>query len=124
MFIFYNKNPAGNVTGDCVIRALSTIADSEWDDIWLEIMTLAFKEKDMMTSNRIWQKYLHSKGYIRHNIPDTCPDCYTISDFSRDFNVGSFIVGTGTHVVAVKEGNYYDTWDSGNEIPIYYWEKG
>lgn len=124
MFIFYNKNPAGNVTGDCVIRALSTISDSEWDDIWLEIMTLAFKEKDMMTSNRIWQKYLHSKGYVRHNIPDTCLDCYTISDFSRDFNVGSFIVGTGTHVVAVKEGNYYDTWDSGSEIPIYYWEKG
>jgi len=124
MFILYNKNPAGNVTGDCVIRAISTIADSEWDDIWLEIMTLAFKEKDMMTSNRIWQKYLHSNGYIRHNIPDTCPDCYTINDFSRDFNVGSFVVGTGTHVVAVKEGNYYDTWDSGSEIPIYYWEKG
>ena len=27
------------------------------------------------------------------------------------------------HVVTVQDGKYYDTWDSGNEIPVYYWEK-
>ena len=27
------------------------------------------------------------------------------------------------HVVAVIDGNYYDTWDSGDKIPIYYWYK-
>jgi hypothetical protein len=25
-------------------------------------------------------------------------------------------VGTGTHVVAVIDGDYYDAWDSGNEV--------
>ena len=24
---------------------------------------------------------------------------------------------------SVKDGHYWDTWDSGQEIPIYYWEK-
>jgi hypothetical protein len=124
MFINYNKNPAGNFTGDCVIRGIATVMDREWDDVWLEIMTVAFKEKDMMTSNRIWQKYLEQQGYHRYMLPETCPDCYTIKDFTRDFDVGRFIVGTGTHVIAVIDGNYYDTGDSGDDIPIYYWKKG
>jgi hypothetical protein len=26
-------------------------------------------------------------------------------------------------VVTVQDGKYYDTWNSGNEVPVYYWEK-
>ena len=124
MFIQYNKNPHGNFTGDCVIRAIATAMDTEWDDVWLGIMVIAFREKDMMDSNRIWQQYLHENGYKRTNIPDTCPDCYTVNDFARDNSQGTYILGTGSHVIAVKDGNYYDTGDSGNEVPIYYWMKG
>ena len=29
----------------------------------------------------------------------------------------------GGHVVAVEDGNYYDIWDSGDEVPTYYWMK-
>ena len=56
-------------------------------------------------------------------IPNTCPDCYTIADFCNDHPYGTYILATGTHVVAVIDGDYYDTWDSGNEIPIFYWQK-
>lgn len=124
MFIQYNKNPHGNFTGDCVIRAIATAMDAEWDDVWLGIMVIAFREKDMMDSNRIWQQYLHENGYKRTNIPDICPDCYTVNDFVRDNPHGTYILGTGSHVIAVKDGYYYDTGDSGNEVPIYYWTKG
>lgn len=124
MFIQYNKNPHGNFTGDCIIRAIATAMDAEWDDVWLGIMVIAFREKDMMDSNRIWQQYLHENGYKRTNIPDTCPDCYTVNDFVRDNPQGTYILGTGSHVIAVKDGYYYDTGDSGNEVPIYYWTKG
>ena len=27
------------------------------------------------------------------------------------------------HVIAVENGDYYDNWDSGDEVPIYYWER-
>jgi hypothetical protein len=47
---------------------------------------------------------------------------YTIRDFCRDHNKGTYILATGTHVVAVKNGDYIDTWDSGAEIPIFYFE--
>ena len=50
------------------------------------------------------------------------PDCYTIEDFCADHPMGLYVLGTGTHVVTVVDGNYYDTWRSGDEIPQYYWE--
>ena len=28
-----------------------------------------------------------------------------------------------SHVVCVEDGKYFDSWDSGNEIPLFYWEK-
>jgi hypothetical protein len=39
-----------------------------------------------------------------------------VKEFCYDNPKGSFLVGTGTHVVAVIDGDYYDAWDSGNEV--------
>ena len=123
MFQFFNPNPNGNLTGDCVIRALSIAQEKSWDDIYLKLMAYSYDMKDMPSSNNVWSYYLHNNGYKRNIIPDICPNCITISDFVQNTK-GDYILGTGTHVVAVKDGIYYDTWNSGNEIPIYYWTKG
>jgi hypothetical protein len=123
MFHFLNPNPNGNLTGDCVIRALSIAQEKSWDDTFLTLMAYSYDMKDMPSSNNVWNYYLHNNGYKRNVIPDICPNCINIKDFVQNTN-GEYILGTGTHVVAVKDGIYYDTWDSGNEIPIYYWKKG
>ena len=122
-FILTNPNPKGNLTGDCVIRAICIAEGRDWDDVYLDLMAKGFMEKDMIESNVLWSSYLHSLGYTRHIIPDTCPDCYTVSDFTRDYPVGTYILGTGSHVICVKNGNHYDTWDSSAKVPIFYWEK-
>ena len=122
-YIFYNPNPAGSFVGDCVIRAITKATDSDWDSVYLAICMKGFELKDMGSSNAVWGAYLRSKGYFRKAIPNTCPDCYSIREFTKDHPNGSFILATGSHVVAVNNGNYYDAWDSGNEIPIYYWAK-
>lgn len=79
--------------------------------------------KDMPSSNAVWGAYLKSLGFKRYIIPNECPDCYTVSDFAKEHSSGVYILATGTHVVTVKDGDYYDTWDSGKEIPIYYFVK-
>jgi hypothetical protein len=61
---------------------------------------------------------------VRESIPSECPDCYSVSQFCDDHPVGKFIVALNGHVLAVEDGNYYDTWDSGDETPIYFWRKG
>lgn len=123
MFVEMNANPLKKIVGDCVIRAICVAENKEWDDIYLEIMLKGYEMKDISSSNAVWGAYLKEIGYSRFIIPNTCPDCYTIADFVRDNPVGTFILATGTHVVAAKDGCYFDTWDSGAEVPIYYFEK-
>ncbi len=120
---FYNPNPDGKFVGDCVIRAITKVEESDWDSIYIAVVVKGLMHHDMPSSNDIWGKYLKSKGYTRHLIPDSCPDCYTIAQFAYDNPLGRFAVATGSHVVAVVDGDYYDAWDSGNEVPIYYWAK-
>lgn len=78
---------------------------------------------DMPSSNAVWGAYLKSRGFKRYIIPNECPDCYTVKDFCKDHPKGHYILGTGTHVIAIIDGFYYDTWDSGELIPIFYWKK-
>ena len=122
-FIFYNPNPAKNLVGDCVIRAISKVTNQDWERTYIELALQGFIMNDMPSANYVWGAYLLSKGFNRYVIPNTCPDCYTVNDFCRDNPVGIYLLATGSHVVAVENGNYYDSWNSGDEVPIYYWKK-
>ena len=123
MFVFANPNPQGSFVGDCVIRAISIATGQTWYDTFVDLSVQALSMSDMPSSNRVWAEYLKEEGWKRHIVPDTCPHCYTIKDFCGEHFKGRYIVGTGTHVVAVIDGEYYDTWDSGDESPLYFWSK-
>lgn len=123
MYRQYNPNPLHNRVGDCAVRAIAKALDLSWDDAYLEIAIQGFIEKDLPNGNDVWGEFLLHKGFCRKGIPKTCPKCYTIRDFCSDHPRGVFVVGTGSHVLAVVDGCYYDSWDSGEEIPIYYYER-
>lgn len=122
-YIFFNPNPKNNRVGDCTVRALSKLLNQDWNETYLGLCLQGFLLKDMPSSNDIWSRYLIEKGFTRKILPDTCPSCYTIRQFCTDNPIGSFLLATGTHVVAVIDGNYYDSWDSGNEVPIYFFKR-
>lgn len=119
----HNNNPLKISVGDCVIRAISTILEETWENTYVELMSYGLLMSDMPSSNSVWGAYLKSKGFKRSAVSNLCPDCYTIKDFVSEHPKGKYILATGTHVVAVINGDYYDTWDSGDEIPVYYWYK-
>lgn len=123
MYIEFNPNPKKKRVGDCVIRAICKALDMDWDDVYIQLCLQGFKMKDMASSNSVWAYYLRSRGFLQITIPNTCPDCFTIRDFCKDNPHGTFVVGTGSHVVAIVDGNYYDAWDSGDEIPVYYFRR-
>lgn len=123
MYKHYNPNPSGKQVGDCVIRGISKLTGQEWDETYLGICVSGFELKDMPSANHVWESYLIERGYSRSMLPDTCPICYTVEDFCQEHPFGCYLLATGSHVIAVEDGDYYDAWDSGNEVPIYYWYK-
>lgn len=123
MYIPTNTNPNGYHIDDCVIRAISIAENKSWDYISLSLAMHSFDLKGMSSTNFVWDDYLRMNGYIRSAIPNSCPRCYTVKDFCEDHPTGIYILATGSHVVTVIDGDYYDTWDSGYEVPIYYYIK-
>lgn len=122
-YIYNNPNPKGKNVGDCVVRAISICMDKSWDDTYIDLCMQGFNDCDVISSNAVWGNYLKKHGFRSSVIPNDCPDCYTIADFASEHPQGKYILATGTHVVCVIDGNYYDAWDSGNEIPAYLWRK-
>ena len=94
-----------------------------WVETYLDLCLFGLLMADMPSANAITAAYLKKKGFQRKNIPETCPDYYSVKDFCRDNKDGIFVLGTGTHMVAVIDGDYYDAWDSGDEMPVYYFER-
>ncbi len=127
---YRNLNPLNKNTGDCVIRAIAYASGQTWDDVFKGIAAKGFEMAEMPSWNRVWWEYLKEEGFTRHQIPDKCPDCYSVEDFCREHPYGDYILfipytsheGSG-HAVAIHDGFYIDTWDSGQEVPMCYWER-
>ena len=123
MYVQFNPNPNGIYVGDCVIRAISKILDMTWENVYIELALQGYIMGDMPSSNAVWGAYLRRQGFSRETLPNTCPDCYTVKQFCREHPEGDYLLCTGSHVVAIQDGDYYDSWDSGQEIPIYYFKR-
>jgi hypothetical protein len=109
--------------GDCTVRAICKATGDKWDDIYLDLCVMGLLHRDMPSSNVVWGNYLVSRGFTRGFAKDICPDCYTVKDFCREHPKGIYVLSLDGHVLTVEDGNYFDTWDSGDGHPIFYYKK-
>lgn len=123
MYIHANPNPDGIYVGDCVVRAIAIATNSTWDYVYVMLCLEGFIKKNFGDANDVWGSYLKRIGFRQILLPDNCPDCYSVRDFCYDYPYGTFILATGTHLVAVIDGDYYDAWDSGDEVPTSVWRR-
>lgn len=117
----YNPNPAGRSVGDCAVRAITKALGIDWRRAFVLIVNAAYQMADMPSSNSVWGGVLFQNGFERLSIPNTCPDCYTAENFLKDHPRGTYVLGFGNHVATAVDGILYDSWDSTQEIPQYYW---
>lgn len=117
----FNNNPTGRAVGDCAVRAVSVALDLDWEQAYALIAAAGYAMGDMPSSDSVWGAVLRQHGFYRNAVPDSCPDCYTAADFAAEHPQGVFVLGFGGHVATVKDGVIFDSWDSSNEIPQFYW---
>ena len=117
----YNPNPTGRNVGDCSIRAIAKALNTDWETAYTMVADNGFAMGDMPSSDSVWGSLLRQNGFYRTSIPNSCPECYTAEDFCLDHPYGVFVLGFGGHVATVKDGILYDSYDSSNLIPQYYW---
>ena len=122
MWIRCNPNPLGKTTGDCVVRAIAIATDQSWRKTYRHLCDIGDRQADMPSSNMVWGMDLREKGARQFLLPESCPECITVRAFCDRYPEGIYVIGTGSHAVAVIDGDYYDSWDSGNEIPTYFWK--
>ena len=122
-YFYYNPNPWRLSTEDCAPRALSAVLRMSWHEAY-DLLCESGREMGLMPSNKaVMWAILKMHGFRRHAMPDQCPDCYTISNFAWDHPSGVYVCATGDHIVAVIDGDWYDAWNSCDEIPQFFWEK-
>lgn len=122
-WVKWNPNPQGKQVGDCSVRAVARALNTMWETAYSGIAVQGFMMNDMPSNNGVWGAYLRHNGFVRKIIPNECPDCYTVNDFCAEHPHGVYVLAVHNHVVTVVDGDYYDTWDSGNEIVLYFFER-
>ena len=118
-FVKYNPNPINKRVGDCVIRAISKATGQSWEETYTGICLKGFELCDMPSSNYVWGEYLKDKGFHRQ----LAPDGITVEQFAREYPRGIYVLAISGYVVCVVDSEWWDTWDSKDEVALYYWER-
>lgn len=122
-----NKKDLKDEQGDCAIRALTKFFDIQWIDAFDLLVSYARQTQKMINSKDNIERYMEDNEYPYTSVyKPKSKKKETVLDFTKAHKEGRYVlyvrVGYGTHLVCVKDGNYYDTWDCGDRIVYGYWE--
>ena len=112
---------------DCVIRALTKVLDKEWLTTFDDLLPYARDMQCMPSERKCYEEYLFDNGFAYQGISNRKGSKRpTVESFAKDHKQGNYLVNVANHVVAISDGCYYDTWDSGDccLYGYYYKEEG
>lgn len=129
VFTFYNANPLGKITGDCIVRALSTALKQTWEETYRELVELGINCGYSMGDKKNIERYLKSKGFYKHKQPKnedgtklTGVEFCGWLQATEQAPYVNVIANIGTHhIVAIINGKVQDTWDSSDGCIGNYW---
>ena len=124
MYRYYQPNPIRlDPVGDCTVRALSKALDIDWEEAHVLLDYNSFMMGDVSNSNSVMAAVLRQNGFVLGRLPNDCRDCLTVEEFTQLFPQGTYVIGTGSHVVCVQDGIVFDSWDSRDENVLYFFER-
>ena len=131
-FHFYNANPHNRFTTDCVVRAISTSLEIEYNTVVKEMAELQCKTGFDPSEKTAINKYLAEKKWVKVKQPrKTNNTKYTGKEFcewlNKNNNKDKSIIANigGHHIVCIKKLNgkwkIFDTWNSADGCIGNYW---
>ena len=115
----FQPNPDKITTGDCTVRAICAVTGMDWISAHTALCELSREMSDMPSENRVWWSFLRGIGFRQMFLPE-CPDCMTVAEFAALHPRGVYVLGPFGHAVAVISGDWWDAWDSGETVPLYF----
>lgn len=119
-FIRYNANANDADIGDCVRRSISYGLRKPYTDVRKELTRYAKKYGGAYNNTYVFNAYLRDNGV---NEDDSYPNTLTVDEFCSTYPQGTYIClcgkpsGSGTtHMVCIVDGDYIDSWNSGDWI--------
>lgn len=124
----YNANTRDSFVGDCVKRSLTLAFGMDYDEVSKELNRIKrSKGASAYNIGPVYGQFLKDRGYSFSKYPDKN---VTVQEFSQSHNVGTYLLLTGgsklavkgisDHMVAIIDGDIWDSWDSSNEIVVSY----
>lgn len=129
LFVYYQPNAKDikDKYGDCTIRALSKALNVSWLEAF--DLTIPICREGQVTNVfdapvEIRNEFLEKLGFAYNKVSNSKGTKRpTVASFAKAHPTGTFIVNVAHHEVAVVDGKYYDTWDSGSCSLYGYYEK-
>lgn len=119
-FVYFQPNDKDikDKVGDCQIRALAKVLNKTWVEVF-DLITPICREQqvmdifscDLKKTKEALQRIGFEYTGVSNKRGTKRP---TVDSFAKTHKAGRYIVSVAHHVVAVVDGKYYDTWDSGD----------
>lgn len=127
-YVYYQPNELDKHDryGDCVVRALSKVFNCSWKDAYKKEIPYCLEYQVTSVfdcpANQA-KEILKQLGFEYHSIKVSKGSKRpTVESFANEHQTGRYILSVARHVVAVVDGKYYDTWDSGNKCLYGFYE--
>lgn len=114
----YNANSKNINKGDCTARAMSLAFGLEYDAVYKELKQTALEGR-FRTYNTLRNVLRFIERHGGTEMPNISG---TVSEFTSSHQSGTYLLltnkiadGHAHHIVAIIDGDVYDSWDSSNE---------
>lgn len=110
---------------DCTVRALCKVLNSSWIDVFRKLVPIMEEEQCLLSGftlaqyKRVYELFGMKYNGISNKKGTIRP---TVESFVKDHPTGKYILSVAHHHVAVVDGKYYDTWNSGYKSLYGYFE--
>lgn len=104
-YFFYNANPKGLFTDDCVCRSISVAEGITWEQCHEKLSDLSREEGKLLNDADFVEHYLDER------YPRLCFYDMTVGDFSKAAPKGHFVATMNNHITAIIDNIIVDIFD-------------